>query len=107
MKIFAIAEAALLATVAYAAPASVEDCTFGVVCTFYSAPDVSFRQCFPTDGSVQRISIFAPLFGSSPPTHCILTFELQMTPLVCPISSVKVPLVLSTAVMAASLLFWD
>lgn len=55
MKIFAIATTALLAAVAYAAPAPVEDRQFRAQITFFAGP-VEFTQSFPTDGSVVEIS---------------------------------------------------
>lgn len=55
MKIFAIAATALVAAVAYAAPAPIEDRQFQAQITFFAGP-VQFTQSFPTDGSVVQIS---------------------------------------------------
>lgn len=57
MKIFAIAATALVAAVAYAAPAPIEDRQFQAQITFSAGP-VQFTQSFPTDGSVVQISTY-------------------------------------------------
>lgn len=58
MKIFALAATALLATVAYAAPAPVEVRNSEVLVTFIGAADGSFTQYFSTSGSVEYICIY-------------------------------------------------
>lgn len=56
MKIFAIAATALLATVAYAAPALVEARNPALVeVDFIGAADAHFVQYFPADDSLQTI----------------------------------------------------
>lgn len=55
MKIFALAATALLATVAYAAPAPVEVRNAEVLVTFIGAADGSYTQYFSTDGSIEYI----------------------------------------------------
>lgn len=74
MKIFAIAATALLASVAYAAPALVEARnSASVEVEFIGAADAKFSQHFPGDGSLQKISNYH-LFCSSPTHHNFLTF---------------------------------
>lgn len=61
MKIFAIAATALLATVAYAAPALVEARNpVSVEVDFIGAANAHFVLDFPADGSLQKISNYHP-----------------------------------------------
>ena len=72
MKIFAIAATALVAAVAYAAPAPLEDRSSNYVSITFIAAPVEFTKVFPTDGSVFKISTQYLL---SLPEHHILTVE--------------------------------
>lgn len=56
MKIFAIAATALVAAVAYATPAPLEDRSSNYVQITFIAATVEFTREFPTDGSVLKIS---------------------------------------------------
>lgn len=56
MKIFAIAASALVAAVAYAAPAPLEDRSSKYITITFIAAPVEFTRQFPTDSSVFEIS---------------------------------------------------
>lgn len=74
MKIFAIAASALLASVAYAAPALVEARNpVSVKVEFFGAGGAGFTQNFPADGSLQKISNYHLLFAASPPRMIIFS----------------------------------